>query len=159
MTEFIPAHFFTVRDLLRKAFIVQLEMIGLFVLIFAFFPQKLHGFNWLFVFLPTLVSLARESRARRTVKLVFDSEQRLVLLTFRSLFTDPETKKLSYDLARLEYNFNPSRYRWFRWHKLYLLKLKMEVFEINDEKDNFTPADLEAILACARREGIIVEKY
>ncbi len=122
-------------------------------------PKKLWIYHWILLGLGTIQELVKECVARRTVELIFDTANKQVLLTYRSLFTEPEKRKLPFEFANFEYKINESWIPGNADYRIYLLKNKMEVFEISCRKDRFTRDELESILAYARLQGLPVKEY
>jgi hypothetical protein len=159
LNRFAPASFFTMRDALKAVFnVLLITLIGDLV-VYYFSPKKVWTYHWLLLAFTSIQELVRESVARRTVELVFDTANKQVLLTYRSIFTDPEKKKLSFEFANFEYKIIESWIPGSSDYRIYLLKNKMEVFEMSCRKDRFTREEMESILAYARLQGLPVREY
>jgi hypothetical protein len=159
VNRFAPSSFFTLRDVMKAVFNVLLITLMGDLLVNYLSPKKLWIYHWILLGLGTIQELVKECVARRTVELIFDTANKQVLLTYRSLFTEPEKRKLPFEFANFEYKINESWIPGNADYRIYLLKNKMEVFEISCRKDRFTRDELESILAYARLQGLPVKEY
>jgi hypothetical protein len=89
----------------------------------------------------------------RLYELSFDYESRQIYFFYKSIFSKPKQKKLSFDEARLEIvKTKPIFTKVKSLTKVYFLKRKMEVFEISESKDGFSMETIQDI--CKTVESI-----
>jgi hypothetical protein len=101
-----------------------------------------------------LAGFLARMREERLYEMYFDLDKRQIVFLYKSLFSDPKQKTLSFDNARLE--INESKPKWWRRAAMLTLSFregKKEVFNISKYKDGFSIDTLREI--CKRYGDLI----
>jgi hypothetical protein len=86
--------------------------------------------------------------------MTFDNEKNEIIVFFKSLVSDVKQIRLSFDTARLEVVEEKGKLKIFEPLTLYLMKEKMEVFELTKSKDHLSIDTLQDIVRTAENYAI-----
>ncbi|ANE51883.1 hypothetical protein [Flavisolibacter tropicus] len=154
MNTFDTTKTYTVTDLIRDTSITIVIIAVIYSVVLLWFPEKLTIFSLIVPGLLLLKDFYDKASRRRLQRLTFDTDRKEVVLFFKSLFSDIKQIRLPFDKARLEVLVEKSKLQIFEPLTLFIMKEKMEVFELNKSKDNLQVDTLQEIVRTAEHLAI-----
>jgi hypothetical protein len=154
MKTFSATKTYTFRDLLRETSLILLLIAVIFAVVLIWLPERLTVFTFIVPAILLLKDLYDKASRRRLQRLTFDSEKNEISVFFKSLVSDVKQIRLSFDTARLEVVEEKGKLKIFEPLTLYLLKGKMEVFELTKSKDKLSIDTLQDIVRTAENYAI-----
>lgn len=142
------------RDLLRDEVLFICVMACIYAIVLLWKPERLSFYT---LFLPAILfvkNIYDRTSEQRLQQLTFDTVHKEVVLSYKSMFSNLKYKKVPFNQARLEVIETKSKWKIFEPLTLYILKEKMEVFEITKSKDRVSYEALKAIAQAAKDNSI-----
>ncbi len=149
MKTFSATQTYTFKNLFWETSLIMLIIVIIFIGILIWLPERLTIFT---LIVPTILLLKYfydNASRQRLQQLTFDNEKNEVIVIFKSLISGVEQIRLSFDKARLEVVEEKGKLKVFEPLKLYLMKEKMEIFELTKSKDSLSVDTLQDIIRAA----------
>jgi hypothetical protein len=154
MKTFSTTKTYTCKDLLRETSLILLLIAVIFAVVIIWLPERLTVFTFIVPAILLLKDLYDKASRRRLQRLTFDSEKNEISVFFKSLVSDVKQIRLPFDTARLEVVQEKSKLKFFQPLTLFLMKEKMEVFELTKSKDRLSIDTLQDIVTTAEKYAI-----
>lgn len=159
MKTFSATKTYTFKDLLRETSLILLIIAAIFAVVLIWLPERLTIFTFIVPTILLLKDFYDKASRRRLQRLTFDNEKNEIIVFFKSLVSDVKQIRLSFDTARLEVVEDKGKLKIFEPLTLYLMKEKMEIFELTKSKDHLSIDTLQDIVRAAENYAIpIVRK-
>ena len=159
MKTFSATKTYTFKDLLRETSLILLIIAAIFAVVLIWLPERLTIFTFIVPAILLLKDFYDKASRRRLQRLTFDNEKNEIIVFFKSLVSDVKQIRLSFDTARLEVVEEKGKLKIFEPFTLYLMKEKMEIFELTKSKDHLSIDTLQDIVRAAENYAIpIVRK-
>ena len=159
MKTFSTTRTYNFKDLLRETSVTITIIALIFAVVLLWFPERLTIFSLIVPSILLLKDLYDKASRRRLQLLTFDNEKKEIIVFFKSLLSDIKQIRLSFDTARLEVVEKKGKFKFFESVTLYLMKEKMEVFELTKSKDHLSIDTLQDIVKTAKSYAIpIIDK-
>jgi hypothetical protein len=155
INNYRPAKTYSYPDLFRDLAIFLCIIGVIYAFGYLWVPEKVMSSGWLLPVLLFAMSFFEKTGTDRLLEFSFDTDNKEVVLSYKSMFSEVKKKRVSFNQARIEMvESNLSKLKFFEPLTLYLLKGKMEMFQITRSKDGLPLDDLKAIVLMAERKGI-----
>jgi hypothetical protein len=154
MKTFSATKTYTFKDLLRETSLILLLIAVIFAVVLLWLPERLTVFTFIVPAILLLKDFYDKASRRRLQRLTFDSEKNEISVFFKSLVSDVKQIRLPFDIARLEVVQEKSKLNIFEPLTLFLMKEKMEVFELTKSKDRLSIDTLQDIVKTAEKFAI-----
>lgn len=154
MKTFSATKTYTFKDLLRETSLILLLIAVIFAVVLIWLPERLTVFTFIVPAILLLKDFYDKASRRRLQRLTFDSEKNEISVFFKSLVSDVKQIRLPFDTARLEVVQEKSKLKIFEPLTLFLMKEKMEVFELTKSKDRLSIDTLQDIVKTAEKYAI-----
>jgi hypothetical protein len=154
MKTFSVTKTYTFKDLLRETSLILLLIAVIFAVVLLWLPERLTVFTFIVPAILLLKDFYDKASRRRLQRLTFDSEKNEISVFFKSLVSDVKQIRLPFDIARLEVVQEKSKLNIFEPLTLFLMKEKMEVFELTKSKDRLSIDTLQDIVKAAEKFAI-----
>jgi hypothetical protein len=145
---------YSFKDLIRETSVTIIVITIIFAIVLLWFPERLTIFSLVVPAILLLKDFYDKASRRRLQQLTFDSDKNEVVVFFKSLLSNVKQIRLSFDAARLEVVEEKGKLKIFEPLTLYLMKEKMEVFELTKSKDLLTVDTLQDIVRTAEDYAI-----
>jgi hypothetical protein len=154
MKTFSATKTYTFKDLLRETSFILLLIAVIFAVVLIWLPERLTVFTFIVPAILLLKDFYDKASRRRLQRLTFDSEKNEISVFFKSLVSDVKQIRLPFDTVRLEVVQEKSKLKIFEPLTLFLMKEKMEVFELTKSKDRLSIDTLQDIVKTAEKYAI-----
>ncbi len=154
MNTFGTTRTYNLKDLLRETSVTILIIALIFAVVLLWFPDRLATFSLIVPAILLVKDFYDKASRRRLQRLTFDNEKKEIVVLFKSLLSDIKQIRLSFDTARLEVVEEKGKFKFFKPLTLYLMKEKMEVFELTSSKDRLSVDEMQDIVLTAENYAI-----
>jgi hypothetical protein len=154
MKTFSATRTYAFKDLIRETSVTILIFAVIFAIVLMWFPERLTVFSLIVPAILLLIDFYGKASRRRLQQLTFDSHKNEIVVFFKSLLSNVKQIHLSFDTARLEVVEAKGKFKIFEPFTLYILKEKMEVFELSKSKDCLSLETLQDIVLTAENYDI-----
>jgi hypothetical protein len=154
MKTFSATKTYTFKDLLRETSLILLIIAVIFAGILIWLPERLTIFTFIVPAILLLKDFYDKASRIRLQRMTFDNEKNEIIVFFKSLVSDVKQIRLSFDTARMEVVEEKGKLKIFEPLTLYLMKEKMEVFELTKSKDHLSIDTLQDIVRTAENYAI-----
>jgi hypothetical protein len=154
MKTFSATKTYTFKDLLRETSLILLIIAVIFAGILIWLPERLTIFTFIVPAILLLKDFYDKASRIRLQRMTFDKEKNEIIVFFKSLVSDVKQIRLSFDTARMEVVEEKGKLKIFEPLTLYLMKEKMEVFELTKSKDHLSIDTLQDIVRTAENYAI-----
>jgi hypothetical protein len=147
METYIPERTYNYQHLIRDVVIFICMIAGIYAIALWWMPDRISSFTWIVPAVLLLKDIFDKTSRDRLQQLTFDANSKEIVVFYKSMFSEIKQKTVSFDQARLEVVASkPSKLKIFEPITLYLLKGKVELFEISRSKDGISLDVLKAII-------------
>jgi|GEM_PF-5404618 len=151
MKTFSATKTYTFKDLFRETSVLLLIIAVIFLAVLIWLPERLTIFTFIVPAILVLKDFYDKASRRRLQRLTFDNEKNEIIVFFKSLVSDVKQIRLSFDTARLEVVQEKGKLKIFEPLTIFLMKDKMEVFELTKSKDRLSIDTLQDIVRTAEK--------
>lgn len=158
MKTFSTNRTYNLKDLLRETSVTLIVIAFIYAAVLFWFPERLTIFSLIIPAVLLLKDFYDKASRRRLQQLSFDNEQKEIVVLFKSLLSGVKQIRLSFDAARLEVVEEKGKFKFFEPLTLYLMKEKMEVFELTNSKDRISIDEIQDIVLTAENYAIPISR-
>ncbi len=132
--------------------------IGLVALVYAvvliWLPERITAFSLAVPVILLLKDIYNKVSRHRLQQIVFDADNREILLNFKSLISPVQRKNLPFDNINIEVITESSSWKVFEPMTVNFMHGKREVFQVTKSKDGFSLEMLQEIVQMAEKYSI-----
>jgi hypothetical protein len=154
MKTFSTTQNYTFKDLVSEISITILVIAIIFAVVLVWLPERLTIFTLIVPAILLLKNFYDKASRRRLQQLTFDNDKNEIVVFSKSLLSSVNQIRLSFDTARLEVVEEKGKLQIFEPLILYIMKEKMEVFELTKSKDRLSLETLQSIVRTAENYAI-----
>ena len=140
-----------------KAYLFNLSILSMPIIYDLAVPKSfIKSSYYFFVASFFIVNLVKEILSEKTFEVTFDTDNHIIMLTSKTLFSKPKMKAIPFGEARLEY-FDEGSFLLFKADvKLYFMKGKMEVACLRERSKGFSKETMNEIVKKAQDNNLPV---